>query len=150
MKVIGGFLETTGWCIYLGGILTMEFVWRPAQLDLAPAQTGILCLQMGKRYKWLALAGLGVIALGGRFLYSANWQLYIIAIGWLVLVGLVILMGSLVHPRSHAKSLASADEKDYRELRSKRLALIALMNKMLRFELFIALFVALVGVYYRA
>ena len=58
-------LHVLGWALYLGGAATMEVVWRPAQRDIPPGQTAVLCQRMGLRYRWLALSSLVVIAVSG-------------------------------------------------------------------------------------
>ena len=57
-----GYLFTVEWAVYVGGALFMELVWRPLQRHVPPAQTGVLCNAMGRRYRWLALGSLGLIA----------------------------------------------------------------------------------------
>ncbi len=168
MKIIGDFLMTVAWSIYLGGALIMELVWRPVQQIVPPSQTGVLCLRMGKKYKWMALAALILIAASqiimvphGEFSTRfasvpiianlnhpqlQNWQRYFLSLGWVLLVAVVLGMGTLIHPLSHTKLPVIASESERLQFRKKRLSLIAMMNRMLRFELFAALLITLIVV----
>lgn len=154
-----GYLFTVEWAVYVGGALFMELVWRPLQRHVPPAQTGVLCNAMGRRYRWLALGSLGLIAAtavawqvvggptspvsgvaaGGAV---AAWRSAGLAAIWAVLVALVAAMGLLVHPRSHARR---RPDEDSDELRRLRLRAIRVMDVLLRVELGVALAGALVA-----
>lgn len=151
-----GYLFTVEWAVYLGGALFMELVWRPLQRHLAPAQTGALCNAMGRRYRWLALVSLGLIAVtavawqvvGGSAPPASDgagaaragsveaWRAVVLAGTWAVLVALVTAMGLLVHPRSHARVRRAEDAA---ALRRRRLRAIRAMDVLLRAELAVAL-----------
>jgi uncharacterized membrane protein len=160
-----GFLFTVEWATYVGGALFMELIWRPLQRDVPPAQTGALCNAMGRRYRWVALGCLGLIAatavgwslagsstmgsgsaaaVGGPGSPGAigGWRSVALLVVWLVLVTLVILMGMLVHPASHARVSPGQDSA---ELSRQRLRSIRLMDVLLRVELGVALVGALVA-----
>jgi uncharacterized membrane protein len=157
-RTVLGYLFTIEWAVYVGGALFMELVWRPLQRHVPPGQTGAMCLAMGRRYRWLALACLALIAgtalawsaVGGELAPGAGrrstvpWSTVALGAAWVVLVGLVATMGLLVHPRSHARSHRGQDEG---EVRRRRLRAIRLMDVLLRVELAVALMGALVAVW---
>lgn len=157
-RTVLGYLFTVEWAVYVGGALFMELVWRPLQRHVPPAQTGALCNAMGRRYRWLALGSLGLIAAtaiawqvaGGPTLRAsgvagggaaAEWRIAGLVAVWVVLVALVAAMGLLVHPRSHARHRPGEDSD---ELRRLRLRSIRFMDVLLRVELGVALAGALV------
>jgi hypothetical protein len=149
MRTALGYAFTVEWAVYVGGALFMELVWRPVQRHVPPGQTGVLCHTMGRRYRWLALACLGAIAAtwaawqeaGGPGAVSvARWSG--LAAAWLALVALVVVMGLLVHPRSHDRL---REGEDRAELRRRRLRSIRVMDALLRVELAVALVGALVA-----
>lgn len=157
-RTVLGYLFTVEWAVYVGGALFMELVWRPLQRHVPPGQTGAMCLAMGRRYRWLALACLALIAgtavawsaaggdlaAGSGNRSAAPWSTAALGAAWAVLVGLVVVMGLLVHPRSHARSRRGQDEG---EVRRRRLQAIRLMDVLLRVELAVALAGALVAVW---
>ena len=144
MRVLLGSAFTLAWSLYLGGVLVMELIWRPLQRDLAPAQTGVMCLKMGRRYRWFALGTLGLtgatalglaLAKGGPS--SAAPPLGLAS--WTCLLSLVLLMGLLLHPGSHRKARVPADPAAVAASRRRRTRAIRTMNVMLRMELSVAL-----------
>ncbi len=159
MRVTLGYLATVGWSVYLGGAIAMELVWRPVQPDLPPAQTGVVCQRMGQRYRWVALGGLGLLAAswgaatGGRLELAAGvggggataggWGDVLLVLCWAALVGLVLLMGILVHPLSHRRGPAGASDAVLAESRRRRQRAIRIMNVLLRTELALALLTTL-------
>jgi hypothetical protein len=152
MRLAAIFVTTLGWATYLGGVLVMEMVWRPLQADLPPAQTGVLCQQMGVRYRWLALSAL--LAAGAAWttlqltssyaLATRQWQTILGLSSLALLAALVIAMGAFVHPLSHQRSRSGSSPEERGELRSRRVRAIAIMNIMLRAELAIALLATLI------
>ena len=144
-----GYLFTVEWAVYLGGALFMELVWRPLQRHVPPAQTGVRCQSMGRRYRWMAFTCLGLIAATGVAWRAVGgpatvWQTAALAGAWIVLVVLVASMGLLVHPLSHARLRPGEDRA---ELRVRRLRSIRVMDVLLRVELACALIGALIAVW---
>lgn len=157
MRIVIGFVFTVALSVYLGGALVMELVWRPAQRDLPPPQVGVLCHHMGRRYRWVALGALGVLAaawFAGRatgragalgLAGAASGRLpvavspaAVAAACWGVLVALVLAMGVLLHPRSHQRGRARAGGGGA-ETRRRRLHAMRAMEVLLRLELVVAL-----------
>ncbi len=140
MKLAGLVLLSAGWCSYLGGVLVMELVWRPVQAHIPPSQTGALCATMGRRYRWMALAALGVTAIGQLIAFGPPG--FALAAGWGVLVALIVSMGLFVHPQSHARWAASAAPAQQARARQRRLGAIKVMGALLRIEVAVALLLA--------
>jgi hypothetical protein len=158
MRVFVGFVFTLAWALYLGGALAMELVWRPVHHDLPPAQTGVMCQRMGRRWRWMALGALGLVAVawwGGRTLGghgvlavrgpvpalppASGWPVIAMVACWVSLAGLVIAMGVLLHPRSHARWPAGAGASAHASARRRRLRAMRVMEVLLRLELVVAL-----------
>ncbi len=160
MRVLFGFLLGASWAVYLGGLLVMEFVWRPVQRHLPPAQTGVVCQKMGRMYRWLSLGALGIVALtcfawhgvasptygaagahsvaqGG--LPAVGWAAWLGLASLVILASLVFGMGLALHPTSHKRAAASVDTEGAAANRERRLRAIRFMNIALRAELVIAL-----------
>lgn len=158
MRIVIGFAFTVALSVYLGGALVMELVWRPAQRDLPPPQVGVLCQRMGRRYRWVALGALGLLAVAwtawralGRAtvplpagvapaqLLAGASLVTLAAACWGVLVALVLAMGVLLHPRSHWRGRAGAGGTGAIETRRRRLRAMRVMEVLLRVELAVAL-----------
>ncbi len=158
MKVILLFVFGMGWSVYLGGALVMAWVWRPLQKGLPPGQTGILCLKMGRIYKYLALASLGLVALSWAVLGLIDHHGVLVGTNgvfevglsglvrgivgatiWLALVGFVLVMGVFLHPSSHIRAETTQGEAGREKMKEMRLKSISRMNRVLKAELATAL-----------
>ncbi|HEY4928674.1 MAG TPA: hypothetical protein VIH95_05945 [Acidimicrobiales bacterium] len=158
MRVALGFLFTLAWAVYLGGALAMELVWRPVQRDIPPSQIGAMCRWMGRRYRWLGLGALGLAAvtwlawrgLGGTVLLASRpaaavppaasgWPVAAMVACWGCLAALVLAMGVLLHPRSHARWRAGAHAADAAAARRRKVRALRTMDVLLRVELAVAL-----------
>lgn len=158
MRLVLGFLFTLAWTVYLGGALAMELVWRPVQRDIPPSQTGAMCRWMGRRYRWMGLGALGLVAvtwstgraLGSTVLLASRqtvaappptggWPALATVACWVCLVALVLGMGVLLHPRSHARWKAGADPATQAAARRRRARSMRFMEVLLRVELAVAL-----------
>ncbi|MCZ7534891.1 MAG: hypothetical protein M5T61_02380 [Acidimicrobiia bacterium] len=119
--LLAWYLELLAWSVYLGGALVMELVWRPAQEHMPMSQIGVACQIMGRRYRWVALAMLSLIAatsltlLPGRspqaLTFSTQLGRTIIAlvICWVLLVALVGSMAFFAHPSLHVRMPSHLD-----------------------------------------
>ncbi|NNN21115.1 MAG: hypothetical protein HKL80_03830 [Acidimicrobiales bacterium] len=163
MKVFLLFVFGLGWSVYLGGALVMAWVWRPLQKGLPPGQTGILCLKMGRIYKYLALVSLGLVAVSWAILGLIDHHGVLIgsngvfevgvsgllrgiigAAVWLALVGFVLFMGVFLHPSSHVRAETNQGEAGREKMKEMRLKSISRMNKVLKAELATALVATLI------
>lgn len=158
MGVLWAYLELLAWSVYLGGALVMELVWRPVQEHLPMSQIGVACQRMGRRYRWLALAMLVVVAVVGLARLPGRESgaslspgapygrtLLLLAICWLALVGLVTLMAVFAHPALHARMTSSMEEVERDEARARVARAIRRMDRCLRAELIVALVATLLA-----
>lgn len=160
------FLHVLGWAVYVGGALAMEVLWRPAQEHIPPSQVNVTCQAMGRRYRWLALAALGVIALSGagRLFESGLVSLHppvfrpplvlsqaygrtilALAVSWTGLVALVSVMAVAAHPALHARTAAEMAPEERKAAREAVRRAIRRMDALLRAELALAFVTLLLG-----
>ncbi len=164
-SVLAGF-HGLCWATYVGGALVMEFVWRPAQQDLPGAQTAVACQRMGLRYRWIALASLlGVAVSGVGLLFeaghlatsapvvreslslSAGYGRTMAALGvvWVALMANLALLTFIAHPGLHVRMTTDLTESEMRRAREKVGRAIRRMDRVLRFDLGLALLAMLLG-----
>lgn len=160
LEVALAFAHALGWATYIGGAIAMEVLWRPAQAHIPASQVNVVCQRMGRRYRWIALAALGVIGASGAvgllvaqpgthppvaLTSSYGRTLLAVVAGWGVLVALVATMAVVAHPALHARSAAGLDREQRDAARLAVRRAIRRMDLMLRCELVVALVVALLG-----
>lgn len=121
------------------------------------SQIGVACQRMGRRYRWLALAMLVVIAavsltqLPGRapgtLTLSSGFGRTIAALAlcWFVLVGLVTAMAFLAHPALHVRMPSQLEPEARAAARAQVGRAIRRMDLILRLELAVALLATLLG-----
>lgn len=150
------FLHVIGWAAYAGGAVIMEVAWRPAQAHIPPSQVNVVCGTMGRRYRWLALASLGLIAATGvALLVEAGYispsapvfrppltldtaygrTMLALAVCWVALVTLVSAMAMATHPALHVRTSPSMSEEDRQVARESLRLAIRRMDALLRTEL---------------
>lgn len=115
------------------------------------SQIGVACQSMGRRYRWVALAMLLVIAVASLTLLpgrapetlsiSSRFGRTVIALAalWLVLVALVASMAFSAHPALHVRMPSSLDPEARAAARGEVGRAIRRMDRRLRSELVIAL-----------
>ena len=112
-------IHVIAWSIYVGGAITMEFILRYAQRTMPPSQIGVVCKRAGSRYRWVALATLGVIGASGLAMVldtgdtglrgrlgdprlslgdAYDRTLLLLTIAWTISLFLVSLMAFRLHP----------------------------------------------------
>lgn len=155
--VLAWYVLLLAWSVYLGGALVMELVWRPAQEHMPMSQIGVACQLMGRRYRWLALAMLVVIAAAslaqlpgrgpGALTLSTGFGRTIVALVlcWFMLVGLVAAMAFLAHPALHVRMPSHLEPEARAAARAQVGRAIRRMDLILRLELAVALLATLLG-----
>jgi uncharacterized membrane protein len=151
-------VEAIAWATYVGGAIVMEFVWRPAQRDLPAAQTAVACQVMGRRYRWLALfalvvvAGAGAARVGDRGAHDSlalsdpyGRTIAGLAVCWVVVFALVTSMAFVAHPALHVRTPADLDASARAAARAEVARAIRRMDVVLRAELVVALLAVLLG-----
>lgn len=156
-RLVAVYVVLLAWSVYLGGALVMELVWRPAQQHLPMSQIGVACQVMGRRYRWLALAMLAVIAATGLSLLpgrgpgtltaSTGYGRTVLALAgcWVLLAALVVGMAFAAHPALHARGSADLTPEARAEARAGVGRAIRRMDALLRVELAVALAATLLG-----
>lgn len=154
---MAAYVVMLAWSVYLGGALVMELVWRPAQEHLPMSQIGVACQVMGRRYRWLALAMLAVIAATGLALLpgrgpgtltlSTGYGRTVAALVgcWVLLVALVVGMAFAAHPALHARGATELTPEARAAPRAGVGRAIRRMDALLRVELVVALAATLLG-----
>ncbi len=149
--VAAWYVEMLAWSVYLGGALIMELVWRPAQEHMPMSQIGVACQIMGRRYRWVALTMLSVIAvtsltlLSGRgsetlaLSSSSGRTILVLVICWFLLVALVGSMAFFAHPSLHVRMPTHLDPEGRSAARAEVGRAIRRMDLILRAELAVAL-----------
>lgn len=149
--VVAWYTELVAWSVYLGGALVMELVWRPAQEHMPMSQIGVACQLMGRRYRWVALTMLSVIAvvsltlLPGRapetLVISSSFgrTILVLVICWFLLVALVGSMAFFAHPALHVRMPSHLDPEARAAARAEVGRAIRRMDLILRMELVVAL-----------
>ncbi len=148
MRLLIAFVFTAALSVYLGGALVMELVWRPAQRAVPPAQVGVVCQRMGRRWRWVASGTLGLVAAAWIFWPRSpapDWAAPLSVLCWGSLAALVLTMGVLLHPRSHARGRAAADGAAHAAARRRRLRAMRAMDVLLRMELAVAVAAAVLA-----
>lgn len=146
-------LAVVAWGAYVGGALAMELLWRPAQRDLPPGQTNVVCQRMGRRYRWLALGALGAAgaatAATGDVSVSLSSSDGRVAIGlvvcWTVLVAGVATMAFVAHPALHVRTSPSMSDEERTLARQAVRRAIRRMDVLLRVDLAVSLLAVLLA-----
>lgn len=150
-------LQIAGWALYVGGALSMELIWRPAQEAIPPSQINVVCQRMGRRYRWIALGALALIAASalGQLARSGEAPallslghpygrtVLVSALGWGVLVAVVVTLAVVAHPALHVRMDGSASQEERARTRAAVAVAIRRMDHLLRFDLAVALGTAL-------
>jgi len=155
--------HTVGWAVYVGGALSMELLWRPAQEAIPPSLVNVVCQRMGRRYRWIALCALAVIAasgfgqlvdaglLNGSFPESLSPSgrygrtLLMLGIGWLTLVGIVVMLAVVAHPALHVRTSGAATPEERAASRAAVARAIRRMDFLLRLDLAVGFISALLA-----
>lgn len=160
LRTVLAALHALGWAAYLGGALFMELVWRPAQEHVPPSQINVVCQRMGRRYRWLALSALALIALSGAGLVLAEpparrpplsvgepyWAVMLaLALCWATLVTLVSVMAVVAHPALHARTPAAMTPEERTAARDEVRRAIRRMDVLLRCELGVGVLAVALG-----
>ena len=159
-------IHVIAWSVYVGGAITMEFILRYAQRTMPPSQIGVVCKRAGGRYRWLALAMLGVIGASGLAMVLETGDsglrgrlgdprlslgdpygrtLLLLTLAWAVSLALVSLMAFRLHP---AQSKRVKHDMSQEEVAAERLRVgraIRHMELTLRSELVTALVAMALG-----
>ncbi len=155
--LLAWYLELLAWSVYLGGALVMELVWRPAQEHMPMSQIGVACQIMGRRYRWVALTMLSVIAatsltlLPGRAPETLTLSspfgrtIAALAVCWVLLVALVGSMAFFAHPSLHVRMPSHLDPDGRAAARAEVGRAIRRMDLILRSELVVALVATLLA-----
>lgn len=164
-------IHVIAWSIYAGGAITMEFILRDAQRTMPPAQIGVVCKRAGSRYRWVALAMLGVIGASGLAMVidtgdsglrgrmgeprlslgdAYGRTLLLLTVAWAISLSLVSLMAFRLHPAQskRVKVDRTPDEVAAERLRMGRA--IHHMELTLRTELLMAFVAVALGASLRA
>ena len=160
------FVHAMSWSVYVGGAVVMEFVWRPAQQALPPSQTAVACQWMGRRYRWVASAALLAAGLSGAarlfesgyLSASRPWfrapltlsdgygrTMLVLVVLWLALLTTVTMLTFIAHPALHTRMAADLTDQERRAARERVARAIRRMDRILRFDLYVALVALLLG-----
>jgi uncharacterized membrane protein len=159
-------VHALAWAIYIGGSLTMEVILRYAQRTMPPSQVAVVCKHAGSRYRWVGLGALLLIgASGGAMVlriddaYLATRPgdpelslsdaygrtLLLLAIAWVALLAAVSAMAFWLHPAQSKRSHPGMTSEEIAQERQRVGVAIARMNRVLRFELVLAIVAAGLG-----
>ena len=162
METLLGTLHALGWSIYVGGAVCMELVLRHAQTSMRPSQVAVVCQDAGRRYRWWAAASLMTLLVTGILLAGpllpdpllpgpllAGGTRHLIVWGlfglWLVQVTTLGLLALVTHPQMHSRADATLSSSEHQVERQRIGAAIRHMDRLLRFELGLALTALLLG-----
>lgn len=149
MDAVSAWVGTLAWSVYLGGVIVMEVVWRPAQEHLPPSQTAVACAVMGRRFRWFALGALAVSGAAAlvRVIGSApgpsagdpaGRAVAAALVGWCALVALVAYTTVVAHPALHRRAAGHASDEERAAARARVGRAIRRMDRVVRVELAVA------------
>lgn len=146
-----------GWGVYLGGAVAMELIWRPVQEEIPPSQVNVVCGRMGRRYRWIALTALVVVAasaaaelvasdavswstLGAHFSPASRHgrTLLLTVTGWSVLLVILVLLTVWAHPALHVRMEPDMSRRERERARARLRRAIRRMDRLLRADLAVA------------
>jgi uncharacterized membrane protein len=154
------------WSVYIGGAITMEIILRYAQRTMPPSQVAVVCKNAGSRYRWVGLAALLAIGLTGLLLVLRiddaalagrpgdpamslsdpyGRTLVLLAVAWVALLAAVSSMAFWLHPAQSKRSHPGMTKDEIAQERQRVGRAISRMNRVLRFELVMAIVAAALG-----
>lgn len=149
-------LHAVAWAVYVGGSVTMELILRYAQRTMPPSQVGVVCKNAGTRYRWFALASLGVVGITGALMltrlddssgYGASSltlsdsygrTMLLLALCWSLLAATVLAMAFWLHPAQRKRSQPGMSADAIAAERARIGVAIKRMDRALKFELVLA------------
>jgi len=162
VQVVAGFLHILAVAVYVGGSVAMEFVLRPAQSYVPPAQAQVMGQRSADRFLVLVWGALALFPISGLLLFfslsdpeklggtkfftsSYGQTLLGMIVLWAVLVVNGVIITFVLRPRLAQRASAPAGGAGVTERLEVMRAAASRLSLLTRIDLAIAVFVVLLG-----
>ena len=162
MQVLAGYLHLLAVAVYVGGSVAMEFVLRPAQSYVPPAQAQVMGQRSADRFLVLVWGALALFPISGLLLFFSlsdqdqlrgmQWvttgygrTLLGMIVGWAVLVVNGAIITFVLRPRLAQRASAPAGGAGVAERLEVQRAAAARVSLLTRIDLVIAVLIVLLG-----